>query len=159
MADKPILVVCDSRGRTLEPEILATFVHLDVKVIWQPGLSLLATFQFAKEHILNLKPKIVFILTGVCDITQVYSHDPRLVLLRNTTIQETVYSYMQKVDFVHSQIFSLKRKLGHGPMIVFPTQTGVDMGRYSHYPDDRIHPQQRVLDDSISIINRNYYTK
>lgn len=159
MADRPILVVCDSRGRTLEPEILKTFIHLDVKVIWQPGLTLLATFQFAKEYILSLKPKIIYILTGICDLTQVYSHSPRMVILRNVTTQETVYSYMQKVDLVHSQIFSLKRFLGYGPMIVFPTQTGADMGWYSHYPGDRVHPQQLILDESISIINRNITTQ
>lgn len=155
MADRPILVICDSRGRTLEPEILETFVHLDVEVAWQPGLTLLGTFQFARERILSLKPKIIFILTGICDITQVYSHNPRLVLLRNTTSEETVYSYMQKVDFVHSQIFSMKRLLGHGPMIVFPTQTGIDMGKYSHYPEDLIHPHQATLNKAINTINRN----
>lgn len=159
MADRPILVICDSRGRTLESEILETFVHLEVVVKWQPRLTLLGTFQFAREWILSLKPKIIFVLTGICDITQIYSHNPRLVLLRNVTSEETVYSYMQKVDFVHSQIFSMKRLLGHGPMIVFPTQTGIDMGKYSHYPDDCVHPQQATLDKAINTINRNITTQ
>lgn len=159
MADKPILFVCDSRGRTLEPEILSTYVHLDPVVIWQPGLTLLNTFQFAKETILDLSPKIVYILTGICDITQVLSHTPRQIVLKHPTTQETVYSYLQKVDFVHSQIFSLKRRLGHGPMIVYPTLTGVDMGRYSSFPDELAHPQQSTLNEAINIINRKITTQ
>lgn len=145
MADRPILVVCDSRGRTLEPEIMSTFVHLDVKVIWQPGLTLLNTFQFAEEAIFNLKPKIVYILTGLCDITYIFSRNPRMVLLRNGTVQETVYSYMQKVDFVHSQIFSLKRRLNHGPMIISPPKQGLILGSILNSLTTSIIPNNKHL--------------
>lgn len=105
------------------------------------------------------RPKLIYILTGICDITMLLSHNPRQVLLRNPTVSETVYSYLHKVDFVHSQIFAMKTWLGYGPMIIFPTQTGVDMARYSLFPDNLIHPHQRILDEAINVINHNITTQ
>lgn len=155
MADRTILVICDSRGRTLEPCLLSAFIHLDVKVIWKPGLSLMNTFNFTENTILRLRPKLIYVLTGICDITLLLSHNPRQVLLRNSTVAGTVNSYLQKLDYVHSQIFSMKSELGYTPMIIFPTQTGVDMARYSFFPSNLSHPHQQVLDTAITIINRN----
>lgn len=159
MADSPVLTVCDSRGRTLEPFIKEIFFHLEVKVIWEPGLSLMNTFYAAQDSILKYRPKLIHILTGICDVTMLLAHNPRQVVLQNLTTAETVYSYMQKIDTVHSQIFSMKATLGYGPMIIFPTLTGVDMARYSSFPANLSHPQQRVLDEAIVIINRNITTQ
>lgn len=159
MADSPVLIVCDSRGRTLEPILKEVFVHLDVVVIWESGLTLMNTFKAAEYSILKHHPKLIYILTGICDITMLLAHNPRQVVLRNLTIAETVYSYIQKVDFVHSQIFSMKASLGYGPMVIFPTQTGVDMARYSSFPGNLYHPQQRTLNEAIATINRTITTQ
>lgn len=109
---------------------------------------------FAKSTIMELKPKLIYILPGVCDITEIRSYNPRLVLLRNPTVAATVYSYITRADLLHSMIFSLKSALGHDPMIIFPTQVGVDLTRYNHFPHDLIHPHQAVLNRAIMDINR-----
>lgn len=46
---------------------------------------------------------------------------------------------MTKVDLVYSQIYSLRNQIGVGPMIIFPTQTGMDIARYSDFPDKLIN--------------------
>lgn len=155
MADKPILIIMDSRGRDIDYYIDKAFVHLDAVLIWRGGLSLFETYNFAHETILYYEPKLIYVLTGICDLTELRSYDPRLVLLRYVTPQAAVYSYMAKLDLVHSQIYSLMNGRGVCPMIIFPTQTGMDMGRYSNYPDDLVHPHQRILNQALVTINRN----
>lgn len=53
MADRPILIIADSRGRGLEDYVNRTFVHLDAIVIWKGGLTLYNTYNFAREAILH----------------------------------------------------------------------------------------------------------
>lgn len=113
------------------------FVHLDAVHIWKGGLSLIDTLNFACETILHYQPKLIYVLTTICDLTELRSFEPRLVLLRYVSVQAAVYSYMSRLDYVHSQIYSLMSEQGMSPMIIFPTQTGMDMGRYSNYPGVR----------------------
>lgn len=145
----------DSRGRDIAYYIDKAFVHLDAVLIWKGGLTLLDSFNFAREAIQHYKPKLIYVLTGICDLTVLRSHNPRLVLLRYPSTQATVDSYMARLDFVHSQIYSFMSNQGVCPMIVFPTQTGLDMGRYSNYPEDLVHPHQRSLNHALEMINRN----
>lgn len=155
MADKPILIIMDSRGRDIAYYIDKAFVHLDAVLIWKGGLSLLDTFDFARETICYYKPKLIYVLTGICDLTVLRSYEPRLVLLRYVSTQATVDSYMTRLDHVHSQIYSFMNDKGMNPMIIFPTQTGMDLGRYSGYPEELVHPHQRKLNQALEIINRN----
>lgn len=145
----------DSRGRDIAYHIDKAFVHLDAVLIWRGGLSLLDTFDFAHQTIDYYEPKLIYVLTGICDLTILRSHNPRLVLLRYPSIQATVDSYMTRLDYVHSQIFSFTKDKGGCPMIIFPTQTGLDMGRYSNYPEDLVHPHQVRFNHALEIINRN----
>lgn len=158
MSAVPVLIIADSRGRYLEHYIENTFIHLNAKIIWKGGLSLHNTFSFAREAVLLYRPNLIYVLTGLCDLTYLRSIEPRQVALRYESIQGTVYSYMTKVDLVHSQLYSLRRLTGVDPMIVFPTQTGMDMGVYSGFPDDLVHPHQHVLDNALVLINKHITT-
>lgn len=154
MADRKILIIGDSRAKHLSGFLSREFVHLDYELIWQSGLTLSNTYNFAKTKIMELKPKLIFILTGICDITEIRSYNPRLILLRNPTVNAMVYSYLTRVDLLHSMIYSMKVVLGHDPMIIFPTQVGIDLSRYNHFPHDLIHPHQVILNHAITDINR-----
>lgn len=66
----------------------------------------------------------------------------------------TVYSYVTHMDLLHSMIYSFKSVLCHDPMIIFPTQVGVDLARYNRIPHNLIHPHQMVLNRAILDINR-----
>lgn len=158
MADKKILIVADSRGRELVTEVSNTFIHLDCEVIWKSGLSLLHTPGFAKNTILKLKPKLIYVLTGICDITEISSYEPWTVIMKNPDVHQTVYSYMTKLDLTHSQINSMKTTIGHQPMIIFPTQTGLSLGKYNGMREGLMHPQQYIMNDAINQINRNVTT-
>lgn len=113
------------------------------------------TFDFAREAMHFYKPKLIYVLTGICDLTEIRSYEPRLVLLRYASTEATVDSYMARLDYVHSQIYSFMNDMAVCPMIIFPTITGMDMGRYSNYPEDLVHPHQRILNRALELINRN----
>lgn len=102
---------------------------------------------------------MIHVLTGVCDVTEIRSYNPRLILLRNPTVTATVYSYITRADLLHSMIFSLKSVLGYDPMIIFPTQVAVDLSRYNHFPHDLIHPHQAILNHAIMDNNRYIVTQ
>lgn len=159
MADRPVVIVADSRGRHLGDYLADQFVHLDYKLIWQPGLRLINVFNLIRNSILEVKPKLIYILCGICDVTEINSHEPRLVLLRNPSTVSTVYSYITKLDLLHSQLFSLKHDIGHAPMIIYPTQVGMDLSTYSEHPHELIFYHQRILNQSITEINRHIITQ
>lgn len=135
------------------------FACLDVVHVWQGGLTLSNTYTFAREAILHYKPRLIYILTGICDLTEIRSWEPRQVALRYESTQGSVFSYMSRVDLVHSQIYSLKESIGGPPMIIFPTLTGMDMAKYSYFPEDLVHPHQNQLNHVVSTINKQIVTQ
>lgn len=159
MADSKILAIGDSRAKHLSGYLDREFIHLDYELIWQSGLTFSNTHNFAKSKILEIKPKLIHVLPGVCDLTEIRSYNPRLVLLRNPTVTATVYSYITRADLLHSMIFSLRSALGYDPMIIYRTQVGVDLSRYNHFPHELIHPHQAVLNHAILDINRYIVTQ
>lgn len=71
-----ILLIADSRGRNLGRELQRVFHSLDHRLIWRGGLTLHGTAAFAYNTILLYKPHLVYILTGICDITRITCRDP-----------------------------------------------------------------------------------
>lgn len=69
MADRKILIIGDSRARHMPDFLSREFIHLDYELIWQSGLTLSNTFNFAKSTIMELKPKLIYVLPGVCDLS------------------------------------------------------------------------------------------
>lgn len=153
MAERPILLVSDSRGRLLDYALNSSLHEISYKHIWQSGLKLSNTAELVIPTILQWKPKLIYFLNGICDITRIVSHEPRLVAMRNVSPDITCTDYMTTVDQIHAEIFSLSQQVGHQLMIIFPSQTGVDLGKYNGYPDDLISPQQKPLNKAILKIN------
>lgn len=149
-----ILLIADSRGRYLGRELNHVFHSIDHQLIWRGGLTLHETADFAYNTILTYKPHLVYVLPGICDITRIICRDPRAIGLRDTSVQGTVNNFLYFLDKAHREIYSLKEMVGHEMMIITPTLTGVDIGRYNHYPDDLKFPHQKILDNSILNINR-----
>lgn len=87
MAWIKILLIADSRGRRLERELQRVFEYVDFKLIWRGGLTLAGTFDFARDTILQFKPHMIYLMTGICDITRIVSRDPWTVALRSPTVQ------------------------------------------------------------------------
>lgn len=98
---------------------------------------------------------MIYVLTGICDITYLISRNPHSVALRQPTVQATVNHYMYGIDRAHQGIYSLHGSVGHPIMIIFPTITGMDIRRYNGYPEDLISPQQITLNRAVININRH----
>lgn len=136
------MVVADSRGRLLRGEVTRAFTHLEPRVEWKSGLRICDTTEFIVPIVRELKPKIIYILNGICDLTMVYSYTPWTVALWYPNVQQSVFSYMFEVDTLHASLFGLAPELGHAPMIIFAPQTGIDIARYNSYYTGFVHPHQ-----------------
>lgn len=96
----------------------------------------------------------MYVLCGICDITRLTSRHPNRVTIRSNSVHELVMHYMRSVDSAMSGIFGMHQLLGYNIMVVFPTQTGMDIGRYNRYPPGLFCPLQPVLNIAILRINR-----
>lgn len=155
MADRPILIVADSRGHHLGQHLHRSFVHLDYQLVWRNGLSLAQTPQQIIPIIRSTKPKLVILINGICDLTYIKTREPWTVAMRSPSVTSTVYEYMSRLDYVHSQLYQLSDELGHKLMVIFSTLTGMDMRVYNKYPDELKSPEQPMLDAAITAINRH----
>lgn len=150
-----VLIVADSRGRRLSEVIKPFFNDDNLRIIWRGGLKLTDSPAFAYQSIIDLKPKLVYFLAGICDLTQITSRDPWTAPLRYVTTDACVTNYMMCMDVAMQGIFGFSSEVGHPIMVIFPTQTGLNFTVYNGYPDDLISPSQRTLDSSILPINKN----
>lgn len=77
--------------------------------------------------------------------------------MSNISPQITVNNYMLAIDQLLSEIYPLSAQVGHQIMVVFSTQTGVDPGKYSGYPEDLVSPEQVYLNRALLMINRRIF--
>lgn len=150
-----ILVVADSWGRMLSEVIKPYFTDLNLKTVWKGGLTLTNLPSFAYQSIIEHKPKLVYVLSGICDLTQITSYDPWTASLRHMTIDACVMNYMVGMDAALQGIYGFSDEIGHPIMVIFPTQTGLNFTAYNGYPDDLISPSQRILNSAMLQINKN----
>lgn len=150
-----ILVIADSRGRHLGYELDKVFEYAYHKLIWRGGLTLHEAADFSRSSIFSFKPHMIYLLVGICDVTRIVTREPWSIGLRIPTVSGTVMSYMENLDKAHRELYSLSSAVGHKLMIITPTQTGVDIGRYNSYPHDLVSPQQKTLNVAILNINRH----
>lgn len=129
-------------------------MDINFNLIWRGGLRLDQVADFAHDAILATRPRIIYILCGICDLTRLTSRNPNHVTLRFTTAHELVYYYMCNVDLALSQIFAMNSLVGHHMMVIFPTMTGMDLRRYNRYPPGLFSPHQHILNIAILRINR-----
>lgn len=119
------------------------------------GLALEDTPYYMGPIVKELKPKIIIVMNGICDVTYIRTYQPWTIAMRDRSVSNTLHNYMIQVDNVHSHFYNLSEVIGHKPMIVFSTLTGIDIGHYNGYPSDLISPEQQPLNDAILAINRN----
>lgn len=157
MSDRPILIVGDSRGALLENQLQSELIDLNYHFFWRKGLRLIHTGEAVTPLVLRLKPKLIYIINGICDITYIKTRNPWTAAMRNPSPQETVNSYMTAVDQLLSELYPLSAQVGHTIMVIFSTQVGMDLGKYSGYPDELISPEQVYLNRAMLMINRRVF--
>lgn len=139
----------------MKAELDKFFHDITYQIYWKNGLKLTDTFDLVAPLVRNLKPKLIYLINGICDITYIRTREPWAVAMRQPDVDLTVTNYMLAVDLAHSQFFSMSAELGFKPIILFSTLTGIDITAYNKYPEDLISPEQRILDRAVQIINRN----
>lgn len=138
MSDRPILFVSDSRGRLVDNELIFQCSDLNYYHFWCKGLRLENSFEVVCPLIIDLQPKLVYYLNGICDITQIKTREPWSVGMRNISPSMTCENFMMIVDQLFANTFALSDIIGHYIMVIFSSQTGIDIGKYNGYPIELI---------------------
>lgn len=157
MSPCPVLIIADSRGRNLTTELNKFFHTTEYYLYWRKGLRLGQTAMEVSSIVLHIRPKMVYILNGICDLTKIRSYDPWTIAMRSVTAENAVNNYLLEVDSLLSQLYSLSANVGHPLMIIFAPLTGVNIGAYNQYPDDLPSPEQPTLNASIHMINKRIH--
>lgn len=110
--------------------------------------------EFAAPVIKSFKAHLVYLLLGICDITMVRTRNPWSISMRHISPDITTYNFMISVDQLHSQLYAYNGALGHSIMIVISSQTSLDIGACSGYPEGLASPEQPFLDRAIIMINK-----
>lgn len=131
MSDRPVLFVADSRGRDLKVELDKFFKQDQYFLFWRKRLRLNQTAEQILPIIKGIKPSLVYILNGICDVTFIRSHDPWTVAMREPTANSALSSYMMGVDTLHAQLYPISNTLGYKLMIIFAPLVGVDLATYN----------------------------
>lgn len=157
MSGVQVFIIADSRGALLKEELDKTFTDLPFYLYWKKGLQLTESLNYVEPIILSLKPKLVYLgdLNGICDVTYLRSRDPWEVALHYPHVHNSILHYMIAVDQSLGQTFSLGNRLGHKPMVLFPTLTSINLSVYNSQPNDQTLAQQSILDEAIQLINTN----
>lgn len=58
--------------------------------------------------------------------------------MRNISPYITCENYIMKVDQLFANTFALSEFVGHYIMVIFSSQTGLDIGKYNGYPTELI---------------------
>lgn len=157
MSNYPVLIVADSRGRLLERELQYELYDINYQLIWVKGLRLVNTSETIFNAVLRYRPKLIYLLNGVCDITYVRSRQPWSIALRHPDAHTTTTEYITAADQLLSELYSLSSRVGHHIMVIFSTQTGVDLSYYNGYPRELVSPEQGIMNQSIAMINRRIF--
>ena len=142
---KSILVVADSRGRDLDHD-LRKDTTLSFTVLVYPGSGLIKLLTMAE---LNHPESydLIFILGGICDITQKCSRTRKVALRHDagSTLVDNLESGLRN---------SLPKLRSINPNVIMATTFGVNLSTYNRdYPGPSPHPQQNDLNHSVRRVN------
>lgn len=96
-----VFIIADSRGRLLKAELDKYFEDISYKIYWKNGLKLTETFDHVAPTVRNIRPKLIYLLNGICDITYIRTREPWAVAMRQPDSDLTVYSYMSAIDLTN----------------------------------------------------------
>ena len=157
-----VLVLADSRGDGLQQLFNSRTTMMRHRVLTYKGAGYEMAAIRAIPVINVIKPDLVVVLVGICDLTR-RNKVTKITSLRHSTLIENVEHVMERARSAYDLLHSLGDHL-----ISFATITGLDLTDYNcpprkymsepdylNYCKDRVtHPQQCLLNDSVLEINR-----
>lgn len=154
---KYILIVTDSRGSWLNREIQRYQTHLlKFKVIYRRGAGLAVLWEIIEWNLLSRRVDYVFILGGVCDLTDRYLVNGR----RSHWLPEDIDGRFNMVYRLLRDISSNFRLLNTGAKLIFLPEPGLDLirwNRISHPVPWRFLVEQAELQERLELLQ--LYTK
>lgn len=158
-----ILIIADSRGRDLQ-ELLSKLKPLvPIKVLTHPGSGAELAVLKSVPFIIDSKPDLVLMLTGICDLTWKHRHTKHIGL-RHSKVEDNVSHVMEAISSAYDLLMSQGVK-----QISFATITGADLVDCNHSPRRHmtakdyldycattkgVDVSQSTLNDSVLLINK-----
>lgn len=158
------LIIADSRGQGLQ-QLLNEIAGIGKPTVTtHRGAGIIKAIEQSQEIIAKIKPNIIILMVGICDIT---TKDPRtkLIQLKSNTTKETTEALTTTLQ---SGYMKLKTQSPRSTISI-ATIPGLDISdcnnqrrrhmtesEYRQYTKTRkiTHPSQRSLDEAITEINR-----
>ena len=157
------LVIADSRGAHMETLLNNTADIGNIHVSVNPGSGLTRSAERTKQWIVNNKPDLIIIMSGICDITS-KDNISKTIRLKYNTVAEVTETVMRSIR----QTYDLIQHIGEFT-VSFSTITGLELAdtnnkdrrkmtdnEYRHHSTHTklTHPQQKTLDEAVIEINR-----
>lgn len=76
MSETPILIIADSRGRLMKDQLDYYFDSTQYILYWKKGLQLTNTADMVSPIIMSQRPKLIYLLNGICDLSYIRTRDP-----------------------------------------------------------------------------------
>lgn len=155
------LVIADSRGRGLQQLISPRGSDACCVLVHSGAGSELAVLRSLRA-IDNVKPDLIILMTGICDLTWRHSRTG-LTQLRSTEVDECVSRVLGAIRAALDLLATPARRIS------IATLTGLDLADYNHKPRRNMsdseyehyckhvkiaHPHQGILNDTIVEVNR-----
>ena len=156
-------IIADSRGAHLEPILRDLQGIGETRVSVNPGKTISGSVEVARNHVKDMKPDLIIVMSGICSITNRDRHT-KVISLRHTDINTVVDTVMTDIDHAHKLI----RETSDAP-VSFATVTGADLTdvnnqrrrimsnvEYQEYVLNIkvTHPDQATLNTAIIRLNR-----
>lgn len=157
------VVITDSRGKGIHSILSGISGVGQVAVMVHPGAGSELAALKSITKIKQIKPDLVILMTGICDLTWRHS-TTGVTSLRHNILEDSVERVVSALSAARDLLLSLGEVTVSIATVTgidlsdynFPARKGMSPAQYSSYESYNkcVHEQQEVLDGSILVINR-----
>lgn len=145
-----IAIIADSRGVGLQAVLdrLNEAKH-KISVFVHKGRGIVAAVKETSKTLIWMAPDHIFVLAGICDITQI-NRITRIVSLRDDNLEQLLDRFTGQMDIIrhHLSIFLTERKY----KLSFCHVIGMDLAIHNHLHQE--HPRQALLNEMVAEVNQ-----
>lgn len=144
-----VVVITDSRGVGLQEYFnRLNSAEFNIRVLAYKGKGIVDAVQMAKPKIIWWQPKVIFVLNGICDVTEL-DRATRQISLRHESEALTISLYK---DYLTTTYHQIQLCVGEYPLrIVYGPIIGIDLSKYNGMIADG--NQQENLNSIINQLN------
>lgn len=148
---KRVAIVTDSRGQGLQDELdRVNDKRYDIKVFLKKGCGIAQAIRETSKSLVWMAPDIIIVVAGICDITQL-DRVHWTVSLQDEDVSCTVDGIVGCMDATRHHLSIVLTEKPH--KVIFCHIVGMDMAKFNKMEGK--HPQQEVLDETITQVNQS----